>query len=120
MIKDDLNGLLPPELIPEFRKYINSPDNFLKHADRDPEGILELEPRWTEILLWEACRKYCELSGTQNINLLAFVFWFVANHPETLEQLVKDLASQGIAIGHQIAHLLCNPGERRRFFALFQ
>jgi hypothetical protein len=34
MIKDDLNGLLPPEDIPEFRKYINSPDNFLKHADK--------------------------------------------------------------------------------------
>jgi len=36
MIKDVLNGLLPPEDILEFRRHINSPDNFLKHADRDP------------------------------------------------------------------------------------
>jgi hypothetical protein len=120
MIKDDLNGLLPLEELREFKKRINSPDNFLKHADRDPESVGELDPRWTEVLLWEACKKYCELSGTQNKTLPAFVFWFVANHPETQEQLMKDLTSQRIGIPQQIAHLLRNPGERRRFFALFQ
>ena len=60
MLKD-LHLLLPDALAREFRRYVNRPENFLKHADKDPDGVGELEPKWTEVLIWEASRKYCEI-----------------------------------------------------------
>jgi hypothetical protein len=36
MLKD-LHKTLTPEGARKFRRYINRPDNFLKHADRDPD-----------------------------------------------------------------------------------
>ena len=95
MLKD-LHLFLSDELAREFRKYINRPDNFLKHADKDVDGVSELEPRWTEALLWEASRKYCEMTGEQNKLMLTFVFWFVQRQPELREPCEKDCASQGL------------------------
>ena len=71
MLKD-LHLLLPDALSREFRNYINRPENFLKHADKDPDAVAELEPRWTEVLIWEASRKYCEMTGKQNKILITF------------------------------------------------
>jgi hypothetical protein len=48
MLKD-LHLLFDDNLAREFRKYINRPENFLKHAGKDPDGLGELEPRWTEV-----------------------------------------------------------------------
>ena len=45
-------------LAKEFKRYINQPDNFFKHADNDPDGTQELDPRWSQGLLFEAARKY--------------------------------------------------------------
>ena len=84
-----------------------------------PGEVGELDPRRTEVLLWEACRKYLELSGTQNRILAAFVFGFVANHPEIRVQLMKNLASQGIDIDPRIPRLFNMASDRRRFFAQF-
>jgi hypothetical protein len=81
MLKD-LHRILPEDLAREFKTYINRPENFLKHADKDPEAMLDLEPRWTEVLLWEASRKYCEMTGEQSKVLITFVLWFVARQPE--------------------------------------
>jgi len=50
MLKD-LHLLLPDALAREFRRYVNRPENFLKHADKDPDGVGELEPKWTEVLI---------------------------------------------------------------------
>ena len=37
-----------------IHEFINHPENFLKHADRDADGILDLNPEITEILLIDA------------------------------------------------------------------
>ena len=116
MLKD-LHLFLSDELAREFRKYINRPENFLKHADKDVDGVGELEPRWTEALLWEASRKYCEMTGEQNKLMLTFVFWFVERQPELREQFEKDCASQGLTNQlKSLPHLPLN--DRKRFFEL--
>lgn len=116
MLKD-LHRLLDDNLAREFKRYINRPENFFKHADKDPDSEGELEPRWTEVLIWEASRKYCEMTGEQSKLLLTFVLWFVARQPELREQIEKECASQGLA--NQLASALRLPiNDRRRFFAM--
>ena len=43
MLKD-LHLILSDDLARVFRSYINRPENFLKHADKDPDEVGELNP----------------------------------------------------------------------------
>ena len=38
-----------------LRDFINGPENFFKHADRDPTGTITFDPELTEVLLLDAC-----------------------------------------------------------------
>lgn len=117
MLKD-LHCLLSPDLAREFKRYINRPENFLKHADTDPEGVGQLEPRWTEILLWEASRKYCEMTADPNLLLMTYVFWFVAHQPELRAQIQKDCLSQGFS-QQRLDFIFKLPAmDRKHFFAM--
>lgn len=52
------SGFLEPLKESEKRKimsFLNGPENFFKHADRDPENVLEFDPELTELLLMDAC-----------------------------------------------------------------
>jgi len=40
--------------------FLNAPENFFKHADRDPDGILEFDPQLTELMLMDACSYFKE------------------------------------------------------------
>lgn len=40
--------------------FLNAPENFFKHADRDPDGILEFDPQLTELMLIDACSYFKE------------------------------------------------------------
>jgi hypothetical protein len=40
--------------------FLNAPENFFKHADRDPNGILEFDPELTELMLMDACSYFKE------------------------------------------------------------
>jgi hypothetical protein len=117
MLKD-LHLFLPDDLAREFRRYINRAENFLKHADKDPDGVGELEPRWTEVLLWEASRKYCEMTGEHNKLMIAFVFWFVAHQPELREQVEKECLSQGFTKEHLDFVFRLPSTDRERFFEM--
>ena len=66
-------------LKPEERKrasnFINSHENFLKHADRDPNGQLMLSPELTELMLIDACRLLSEASISESIPRQIFKIW---------------------------------------------
>lgn len=80
MIKD-LGKLLNEEDKTIFQKHINRPENFLKHADKDPEASFNISPEWTEGLLCEASQRYCTLTQEQPPLLVLFLFWFFSHHP---------------------------------------
>ena len=85
MLKD-MWQLLDTQDAALFRKHINEAENFLKHADRDPDSLLELSPQWTEVILLEASTRYCVLTDEQPAVLQLFINWFVVRHPNVFRE----------------------------------
>jgi len=78
----------------------------------------ELNPLWTDALLWEAGPKYCELVGELNKPMVAFVVWFVAHYPELKRPYANILAEQGISDAVLTWISRIPQSERHRFFGL--
>lgn len=75
MIKDWLKDWIKPEHLNEVRKKLNESQNFFKHADRDPDQILDFEPGTTQIFLWDACLTYKEIANERVPLLETFKLW---------------------------------------------
>lgn len=73
---------ISPKGILAFRKRRNAIRNFLKHADRDPNGFVEYNINVTDMMLWEAQYKYRELTQERDIYLDIYLAWFVQNNQE--------------------------------------
>jgi len=58
-----LEKFIRPEKLLEFEKAIRAPQNFLKHADKDPDATLDLDPHATELLLLIEVEAYRGLTG---------------------------------------------------------
>lgn len=80
-----LDQYLEPEDAKAVLDGIRDSQNFLKHADRDPNRILEFNPADTEYLLRESAFIYVEhVDPTPKLtaNIKAYENWFVVRHPE--------------------------------------
>ena len=79
-IDDVMVTLIKPEFQKEFQKMLREAHTFFKHADRTPDAVLEFDPIQTEMVLYEACEKYRELTGEYSPHLFTFIIWYVANN----------------------------------------
>ncbi len=43
-----------------LREFLNHPENFFKHADKDPTGVIEFDPEMTEVFLLDACAYFSD------------------------------------------------------------
>jgi len=93
----------------KYLNAVNQAENFFKHADNDPEEILNFNPSQTEILIYDACKIYQEI--TKKINPLCHLFqvWFMAENPD-LFKFPKDMEKQIIMIREAKAH------ENKKFY----
>ena len=114
MVKDLWQLLDDPADVDEFRRHINRPDNFLKHADRDPNAQYTLDRQWTEALLVDASRQYYLLTGEYPPLLAVACIWFVVCHPEILSRIRET----GIYLPPNL-DLSVFSKDRRRFFEEF-
>jgi len=99
-LKDTMLKMIKPEKRDEFWHMMNDPENFFKHADRDPEDILKFYTGNTEMLLWDVCAMYQDLTK-ENLPLIkVYYLWYFSKHtdqiadiPETQEykQILKDM-----------------------------
>ena len=80
--KDAFAATDTPEQKKKFLKRINSMENFCKHADNDPDSILNFAPDITDMLIFEACDKYRELTHEVVPLFQVMVNWFLAQHPD--------------------------------------
>lgn len=77
-------GLIRPERVAAFRAMLREAQNFLKHADRDPDRVLDFPVDASEPLLFDACLTFRRLTGEVRPWLQAFVIWVWLGNPELL------------------------------------
>ena len=76
--------------------------NFFKHADKDPNGILEFRPSTNDFSLIDAVGMYGSLKRRFAPETIVFLMWFAVRYPELvaeesdLGQIVKKFAAGGI------------------------
>lgn len=97
MFKNMLQDYIKPEHHKEVIESFREPENFFKHADRDPEGILDFNPDFTEFLLMEAIEAYVSLTGEVPQLFSVFRTWWLIQKPHMLknpdEKYLKALTS---------------------------
>ncbi len=99
-VKDFFLTTISPSKRKQVADWLNSFENFLKHADRDPNGEIELNSEVTELMLIDAWAQYEKLSGDLPEAGKVFKIWtgkFKSNTPEEvkwLASLFKGLSKQ--------------------------
>lgn len=82
--------------------------NFLKHADRDPDATLELDPEFTDVVLVLAARRYAALAE-MTLAMRVMQSWFLLRHPDLL--IDSSVRSKVEELAARSAHL-----DRRTFW----
>lgn len=65
----------------EYQKIMRHAQNFLKHAENDPDGMLNLDPKDTDALVFCALMNASELSSPLTYEAQVFQLWYVASQP---------------------------------------
>jgi len=85
VFQEGLKRLIRPGTEKEFWQNIQRPANFLKHADRDPEAILDdgedEDIDWT---LFIACMYYKDLGFQLTPEMSALISWHMSIHKDVL------------------------------------
>jgi hypothetical protein len=76
MLKEQLPNWVRPDATESARRKLNEATNFFKHADRDHDEVLEFRPEATDLFLYDAVRKYRELTGEMVPLLGVYDVWF--------------------------------------------
>jgi hypothetical protein len=81
---DDL--ILPEYQRVVWKKHINKWANFSKHADEDPDGIVELfDERLNDYVLIFCCKGWRDRGQPLSHEMTAFSSWFTALYPAALK-----------------------------------
>lgn len=80
-----IDSMIKPEKIGAFWGAMNSFSNFLKHANKDPDGIHDgVDEEVNDVTLFVACLYYQDLGHQFTPEMSAHVGWFTTLHPEFL------------------------------------
>jgi hypothetical protein len=73
---------------PDKQKFVgnllNLPENFFKHADRDPDAVLEFYPASTPFYIIDAAVMYRMIAGQATPAVKSYEVWFALNYPDVL------------------------------------
>jgi hypothetical protein len=81
-LQESLVAAVPEGLRAKVEVALRGPQNFLKHADRDPDRELQFSPELTEFILYDAVSAYFRITGEKSPIFEAFVLSYAANHPD--------------------------------------
>ena len=93
-----LNEIIRPEHHKTVRQKFREPENFFKHADRDPERMLRFNPDSTEYMILEAVESYTSLTRELPPMLLAFRTWWMLHNQELLNNTSNQFSEMLKAI----------------------
>ena len=88
-LKHTLDSMIRPGREKEFWGEFNNPANFLKHADRDPNGVLSpISDDTNDKLLVIACTYYELLGNVWTLEMGVLMSWYMSLHPNLLSNSV--------------------------------
>jgi hypothetical protein len=94
-----------------IRNFLNHPENFLKHADRDPDALLTLNPQVTEILLLDALAYFRDKGEPKPKYYDAFKAW---------HGVPKEGLSDGAKMFAEVTMAMFKSKGKKEFWALFK
>lgn len=120
-----INLMFKPGMKGKFWRKFNQSANFLKHADRDPDQILDkIEEEVNEVILLVSCLYYQGLGFQLTPEMIVLISWCLAinpdflqdNAPENIKRPLKtDLTylrekprHEQLEVGRQLIHLARN------------
>ena len=72
--------LIKDEYKKQFLKMIREPQNFFKHANKDPESTIDFNPDVSQFFIFDAISKYQEITDERVPYFIIFRGWFGAQH----------------------------------------
>lgn len=73
---------------------VRAPQNFFKHADRDPEGSVRFNPTLSAYLILYGVHYLHSLNGSQSAEGQVFRVWFFLRFPDRAPVEVRELLSE--------------------------
>lgn len=105
-INQYLKNIIRPGMEGKFWNVFNRAANFFKHADRDPDDILEkVKEEVNDVLILFACFYYRDIGNQWTPQMAAFVAWYIVFHPEVLDYLQDDPVMRQIVQNQEISVL---------------
>lgn len=105
---------LEVDVKPEYRqmviKIFRAPQNFFKHANDDPDKVLEFHLAQPEMFLVCGVEKYVELAAEKTAEMLVYELWFCHQNPDLL---MPEAAAR---MRQTPFPTIYNAAERRKFF----
>ncbi len=85
----DLPGVRP-ERKKELRELLGRYENFFKHADKDPEALLDFNPDATELFMLDAVFTYESLTQEVAPILSTFKAWMLIHEPRYMNEKDRE------------------------------
>jgi hypothetical protein len=92
-------------------KTLREAQNFFKHADENPDAILEFSSAEAELFLLGACDTFREFAGQRTPDMAIFITWFIVQNPGMVTLNEATLFSESSA------EPTFQPHQRGEFFA---
>ena len=70
----------------EVMRTIREPENFLKHADNDPAGVLLFNPDASPFFIFAAIAEFELLAGKRFPGADVFLIWFYMKYPDVIAE----------------------------------
>ena len=96
--REQCKDFIKPEFYKDYLNLDHKWQNFLKHADHDPDA--EIEPFSTKLLalvIFTAIRNFILLTQRQTAEILTFLAWIAAAEPQYVKPAPEHVMSKVIA-----------------------
>jgi hypothetical protein len=117
--RNELNILIKPEAYKNFLTLDRKWQNFLKHADKDPDA--EIEPFKTMLLalviVW-AIKNYIVLTQQMTIEMKTFFAWFAVAEPQLVKSAPEDVTTNKI-IAEMRSYISGDPYDRNTLETIY-
>ena len=69
---------------------MRKPQNFFKHADRDPQGTIRFNPMLSVCFMAYGVSFYCAITQKWFAEGIVFQSWFYASHPDRAPEPIRE------------------------------